>query len=67
MQFSATTTLSSGFDTILGIFRLVEDAFQHCSMAQRLPECCPDGIARYMLVAIKGVKRAQNFFNEEEY
>jgi hypothetical protein len=36
-------------------------------MSHRLPEHCPDGIARYMLVAIKGVKRAQNFFNEEEY
>ena len=28
---------------------------------------CPNGIVRYMSVAIRGVKRAQNFFDEEEF
>ena len=32
-----------------------------------LPEYCPNGIVRYMVVAIRGVKRAQNFFDEKEY
>ena len=36
-------------------------------MSHRLPEYCPNGIVRYMSVAIRGAKRAQDFFEEEEY
>ena len=36
-------------------------------MGHILPEYCPNGIVCYMLVSIRGVKRAQDFFDEEEY
>ena len=36
-------------------------------MGHILPEYYPNGIVCYMSVAIRGVKRAQDFFDEEEY
>ena len=36
-------------------------------MGHILPEYYPNGIILYMVVAIRGVKRAQDFFDEEEY